>query len=171
MKKTLIVSILFMTAISLCGCSSAYESDGTVTVKNAKGNKVSYQIAEIGTNSAGKTCVYIQGTEDTDGKETSVCAYVMSGVDFDWDIYVGASITVDGTVYDALSTTPYLATLPGNLVCFEYDTNQTPDTITVFYIDNQQGGVSVNVAELALEPVPYCQVLSTEVNYEPNTGE
>lgn len=49
MKKTLIVSILFMTAISLCGCSSAYESDGTVTVKNAKGNKVSYQIAEIGT--------------------------------------------------------------------------------------------------------------------------
>jgi len=95
----------------------------------------------------------------------------MSGVDFDWAIYVGASITVDGTVYDALSTTPYLATLPGNLVCFEYDTDQMPDTITVFHSDNQQGGVSVNADELALEPISYCQGLSTEVNYEPNTGE
>ncbi|MFZ5975755.1 MAG: hypothetical protein ACOYU3_10225 [Bacillota bacterium] len=171
MKKVLIVSILFIAMINLYGCSNAYESNGTVTVKNAKGNKVSYQIAEIGTNSDGKTCVYIQGTKAADGKETSVCAYVMSGVDFDWDIYVGASITVDGTVYDALSTTPYLATLPGNLVCFEYDTDQTPDTITVFHSDNQQGGVSVNVAKLALEPVPYCQGLSTKVNYEPNTGE
>lgn len=167
MKKTLFVSILFMAVISLCGCSNAYESDGTVTVKNAKGNNLSYQIAEIGTNSAGKTCVYIQGTKATDGKETSVCAYVMSGVDFDWDIYVGASITVDGTVYDALSTTPYLATLPGNLVCFEYDTDQMPDTITVFHNDNQQGGVSVNVAELVLEPIPFCQRPVTEITYEP----
>lgn len=171
MKKTIIVSILFMAVISLCGCSSAYESDGTVTVKNAKGNKVSYQIAAIGTNSDSKTCVYIQGTKAADGKETSVCAYVMSGVDFDWDIYVGASITIDGTVYEALRTTPYLATVPGNLVCFEYDTDQTPDTITVFYSDNQQCGVSVNVAELALEPVSYCQGLSSDVNYVPNTEE
>lgn len=171
MKKTLIVSILFIAMISLYGCSNAYESDGTVTVKNAKGNNLTYKIAEIGTNNAGNTCVYIQGTKAADGIETFVCAYVMSSVDFDWDIHVGASITVDGTVYDALSTTPYLATLPGNLVCLEYDTDKTPDTITVFYIDNQQGGVSVNVAELALEPVPYCQGLSTEVNYVPNTEE
>lgn len=167
MKKTLFVSILVLTVISLCGCSNAYESDGTVTVKDAKGNNLSYKIAEIGTNDTGKTCVYIQGTKAADGKETSVCAYVMSGADFDWDIYVGASITVDGKVYDALSTTPYLATLPGNLVCFEYDTDQTPDTITVFHSGNQQGGVSVNVAELTLESVPCCQGLSTEVNYAP----
>ena len=33
MKKVLIVSILFIAMISLYGCSNAYESDGTVTVK------------------------------------------------------------------------------------------------------------------------------------------
>lgn len=107
---------------------------------------------EIGKTQDGNTCVFIQGSGDKKDKETFVCTSEFSNGGFEWNVHIGASVNYGGTEYEPINTTPYLSGRPGNVVCFEFDLQETPDTVTVYNKYNKDGAVTLVVSELKLNP-------------------
>lgn len=153
MGKKIPVLLAFLMLASLAACSRpAASADGTVRVNGSGGTAYTYRLVEIGKTDGGKTCVYIQGSESGEGKTNDACSYEFSGGGFEWSVKVGASIAYGGKQYDPVETIPYLSTRPGNVVCLVFDTGEAPETVTIFSRANENGGATLTVSELELDP-------------------
>lgn len=152
MKKRFVLFLALVMLAFPTACSRSDPADGRAEVKNTGGGTSVYQLAEIGKTEEGETCVFFQGSESKDGKETFVCTNEFSGAGFKWNVHIGASIACGGKTYEPVETIPYLSGRPGNVVCFVFDTDEAPETVTVYNVKNKNGAATLTVSELKLDP-------------------
>lgn len=137
-----LLAVVFVM-LTLSGCAPG----AVVQVKDSDNRSASYRLAEIAKNEDGTTEVYVRGTESSDA-----CAYAFSGGGFGWELYVGCKVTCGGETLSPVKATPYLSSGEGNLMSFTFETDAQVDTVTLFCADNEQGGQTLDMSKLELDP-------------------